>query len=114
VTDPDFSVDSLPDGLASSVTLTLEQVDERARLNAVRRFFGQNASYRRKRVWQGLTGLRFRKEMDLCISLQAPFLSGPLVSDMLSAPVVGFPCGLSGLPYRSTDKPATLPSLPTK
>uniref|UniRef100_B0SWY2 Uncharacterized protein n=1 Tax=Caulobacter sp. (strain K31) TaxID=366602 RepID=B0SWY2_CAUSK len=87
VSDPAFQIDELPLDLASSVTLILPQTDEPARLAAIGRFLREGDAYRRKRVWQGVTDVRTRRELNHCIDLDAPFVSGAAVSDLLEAPV---------------------------
>ncbi|WP_426009464.1 hypothetical protein [Caulobacter sp. DWR2-3-1b2] len=87
VTDPAFQVDELPVDLASSVTLVLPAGEEKARLAAVTRFIREADAYRRKKVWQGLNDVRTRRELNHCLDLGAPFLTGAAVTDLLEAPV---------------------------
>ncbi|MBO9560555.1 MAG: hypothetical protein J7515_18470 [Caulobacter sp.] len=94
VADPAFQIEDLPPNLASSVTLVLPQADEPTRLAAVNRFLRDAPIYRRKQVWQGVTDVRTRRELNHCIEQQAPFLSGEAVTDLLETPV-----GATHLPW---------------
>ena len=87
VSDPAFQIDELPLDLASSVTLVLPQGEEKARLAAVSRFMREGDAYRRKKVWQGVTDVRTRRELNHCVDLGAPFMTGAAVSDLLETPV---------------------------
>jgi hypothetical protein len=94
VTDPAFQIDELPPGLASSVTLTLPPGDEPTRLAAVSRFVREGPAYRRKQVWQGVADVRTRRELNHCIELGLPFMTGEAVTDLLEQPI-----GASPLPW---------------
>lgn len=103
VSDPAFRIDMLPVGAATSVTLTLESDDEPARLATIRRFLAQQPLYKAKRVWQGVTDLASAREVDVCRSQNAPFLSGPAVSDLLAHPILARACSPDQLPLRERD-----------
>ncbi len=94
VTDPAFRIEDLPPDLASSVTLVLPQADEPTRLAAVSRFMRDAPVYQRKQVWQGITDVRTRRELNHCIEQHAPFVSGAAVTDLLEKPV-----GAAQLPW---------------
>lgn len=87
VTDPAFQIDDLPLDLASSVTLTLPAVSDKARLAAVNRFMRDAAAYRRKRVWQGVIDVRTRRELNHCLDQGVPFVTGTAVTELLEEPV---------------------------
>jgi hypothetical protein len=87
VTDPAFQIEELACDLASSVTLVLPQADEATRLAAVNRFLRDAPIYRRKQVWQGITDVRTRRELNHCIEQHAPFVTGQAVTDLLDKPV---------------------------
>ena len=93
VTDPAFQIEELPPGLASSVTLVLPQVEEAARLAVVNRFMREAPVYRRKQVWQGVTDVRNRRELNYCLDQGVPFVTGGAVTDLLEKPL-----GASHLP----------------
>jgi hypothetical protein len=91
VADPAFQIEELPADLASSVTLVLPPADEPTRLAAINRFLRDAPIYRRKQVWQGITDVRTRRELNHCIEQHAPFLTGEAVTDLLehrSAPAI--------------------------
>jgi hypothetical protein len=94
VTDPAFQIDELPPDLASSVTLVLPPGDEPTRLAAVSRFMREGPAYRRKQVWQGVADIRTRRELNHCIDLGMPFMTGEAVTDLLEQPV-----GAAQLPW---------------
>lgn len=98
VSDPAFQVDDLPPDLASSVTLVLPAGADAVRLAAISRFMRDAAGYRRKRVWQGVTDVRTRREVNACIELAVPFITGPGVTDLLEAPAPVSPCSALHLP----------------
>lgn len=98
VSDPAFQVDDLPPDLASSVTLMLPTGVEAVRLAAISRFMRDAAGYRRKRVWQGVTDVRTRREVNACIELAVPFITGPGVTDLLETPAHVSPCSALHLP----------------
>jgi hypothetical protein len=87
VTDPAFQIEELPAGLASSVSLVLPQADEPARLAAISRFMREAPVYRRKQVWQGVTDVRTRRELNYCLDQGVPFLTGGAVTDLLETPL---------------------------
>ena len=87
VTDPAFRIEDLPPSLASSVTLVLPQAEEPTRLAAASRFLRDASVYRRKQVWQGIGDVRTRRELNHCIEHNAPFLTGPAVSDLMEGPI---------------------------
>ena len=98
VSDPAFQVDDLPPGVAASVTLTLPAGPEMVRLAAISRFMRDAAGYRRKRVWQGVTDICTRRELNACIEHAVPFVTGPAVTDLLETPAPVTPCSALHLP----------------
>jgi hypothetical protein len=56
-------------------------------LAAVTRFMREGPAYRRKRVWQGVSDVRTRRELNSCIDQEVPFLTGAAVTDLLEAPI---------------------------
>lgn len=98
VADPDFQIDSLPQNLATSVTLTLRASDEGVRLQAIGRFLKQSDAYTRKRVLQGVDDLRSRRELQACLKHGAPYLTGPAISTVLDQPLTPRPCPIFDLP----------------
>lgn len=110
VTDPAFRVEDLPPDFASSVTLILPEGSESVRLSAISRFLRDAPTYTRKRVWQGVSELRTRRELNACVEQRAPFLSGPAVTDLLEAPTTITPCSSLHLPlhdWSQVDAPDT-------
>ena len=87
VTDPAFQIEELPAGLASSVSLVLPQGDEPTRMAAIARFMREAPAYRRKQVWQGVTDVRTRRELNYGLDQGAPFLTGGAVTDLLEKPL---------------------------
>lgn len=98
VTDPAFQVDDLPPNLASSVTLLLPAATEASRLAAIARFMRDVAGYRRKRIWQGVTDVRTRRELNAGIDLGVAFLTGTAVTDLLENPTAVISCPALHLP----------------
>lgn len=111
VSDPAFRVEDLPPDFASSVTLILPDGSESVRLSAASRFLRDAQTYTRKRVWQGVSELRTRRELNACIEQHAPFLSGPAVTDLLETPTPITPCSSLHLPlhdWSQSSQPDTI------
>ena len=98
VADPAFQIDDLAPELAASVTLTLPTGAEFVRLAAISRFMRDAATYRRKRMWQGVTDVSSRREVNACIELGVQFITGPGVTDLLENPAPVSPCSALQLP----------------
>lgn len=92
VSDPAFRIEDLPVDFVSSVTLILPEGSESIRLSAATRFLRDAPLYTRKHIWQGVSELRTRRELNACIEQKAPFLSGPAVTDLLEAPTPTTAC----------------------
>ena len=105
VTDPDFQIDSLPQNLATNVTLSLPASDENVRLQAIGRFLKQSQAYARKRVLQGVDNLRTRRELQACLKHGAPYLTGPAISAVLDQPLTPRACPIFNLPLHDWSPP---------
>ena len=100
VTDPGFRVEKLAAGVVNSVTLTITEMDQKARLASVRRFMDNRDNYKRQKIWPSLSHIRTKTELDFCLTQHAPFLSGPAVSNLLEAPADAISLAPSELPVR--------------
>lgn len=100
VTDPAFQIDELPPRVAASVTLVLPSATEPVRLAAIRRFMREAPAYRRKGVFQSVSDVRTRRELNTCIDNDAPFLIGPAISDLMEQPADVLQCSHLHLPLR--------------
>lgn len=96
--DPGFEIEKLSEGAVTSVTLVIPGVEPKARHAAIRRFAGRMELYKRRKIWPGVTDVRNRAELDLCTALKVPFVTGPGVCRMQSAPVGGRLQPLARLP----------------
>lgn len=96
--DPNFQIDTLATEAVGSVTLTLPDVDEGARWAAASRFMANRDAYQRRRIWPAITNVRSRRELEFCIKLRVPFLSGKAISDPLAAPATPHQYGADRLP----------------
>jgi hypothetical protein len=101
VSDPAFQIDDLPPEVAASVTMVLPAATEAVRLAAVGRFMREAPAYRRKGVWQGIGDIRTRRELNACIELAAPFLTGSAITDLLERPTAVLPCSQLHLPLHN-------------
>lgn len=102
ICDPDFQVEDLPATLAASITFTPQAGPEAARIAAIGRFLKAAPAYRRRQVWQGVADLRTPRELGAAVELGAPFLSGPMVTDLLDAPTAAAtPCARDQLPLHA-------------
>jgi hypothetical protein len=100
VVDPAFQVDYLARDMAQSVTLVLPPGAEKERLAALARFMENHDVYRRKGVLQNVAEVKSRRELDTCVRLGVPFVSGPAVCDLMDAPVGQAAALLPDLPVR--------------
>ena len=84
--DPDFHIDAMTPESVNSITLSLPDTGESGRLAAVTRFMARRDAYRRLHIWPAITNVRTHHELDTCMKLRVPFLSGPAVCDRLTRP----------------------------
>ena len=103
--DPDFEVRQLVEKAVTSVTLVLPNASQEVRTAALRRFASHTHEYKRRRVWPGVTNVRYRAERELAISLGFPFLTGPGICRLQSEPVGGRSWEAGALPVLSLDRP---------
>ncbi|MBI5939571.1 MAG: hypothetical protein HY859_04010 [Caulobacterales bacterium] len=102
VTDPGFQIEALMMEAVNSVTLSLPDVDEGSRMAAATRFMANRDAYQRRRIWCAITNVRTRRELDFCVRLRTPFLSGKAVSDHLVAPAEPVKYAVARMPLRET------------
>ncbi|WP_309629104.1 hypothetical protein [Brevundimonas sp.] len=102
--DPDFEVRQLVEGTVTSVTLVLPNASQEVRTAALRRFASHIPEYKRRRIWSGLTNVRFRTERELAVSLGFPFLTGPGICRLQAEPVGGRSWDIDALPVLSLDR----------
>jgi hypothetical protein len=100
ISDPDFEIDKLPAGAVGSVTLGLPDQDFNVRMAAVKRFLASGDLYKKKRVWPGVGPLMTASELNLCLSLRVPVISGPAVSIPGRAPIPALRVDSGKLPVR--------------
>lgn len=96
--DPAFQVEKLPQKAVTSVTLTLPDTESRQRLAVLRRFAERIGLYKSKQIWPAVTNVRSQAELTACASLGVPFVTGPAVCRMQTAPVGGRMQPIGGLP----------------
>jgi hypothetical protein len=96
--DPGFEVEHLPDNAVNSVTLVLPDGPPRSRLATLRRFAERRDSYRRKRVWIGVSDVRNHDELVACVAARVSFVTGAGVCRMQSRPMGGRLLPLEALP----------------
>lgn len=87
--DPGFEVEKLAPQAVTSVTLVLPNGDQRARLAVLRRFSERLGLFRKKQIWAAVTNVRTRVELEACIAAHVPFVTGPGVCRLQTAPVGG-------------------------
>ena len=97
--DPNFEVRQLVENTVTSVTLVLPNSSQEARTAALRRFASHTPEYKRRRIWVGVTNVRFRAERELAISLGFPFLTGPGICRLQSEPIGGRTWEVGALPF---------------
>lgn len=103
--DPGFQIEALMMEAVNSITFALPDIDEGGRMAEATRFMANRDAYQRRRIWPAITNVRTRRELDFCIRLRVPFLSGKAVCEHLAAPAD--PVGYAGarLPLRETGAP---------
>ncbi|MDB5458885.1 MAG: hypothetical protein JWO72_626 [Caulobacteraceae bacterium] len=87
VADPNFEIDKLAPGAVGSVTLVLPDAESAVRMSAARRFLQSRDLYKKKRVWPGLSPVLNQSELDMCLTLRAPVISGPGIARPSGQPV---------------------------
>ncbi|MEI9892163.1 MAG: hypothetical protein WDN45_18430 [Caulobacteraceae bacterium] len=87
ISDPDFEIGKIPAGAIGSVTFLMPDRDPVGRMNAVRRFLQSRAIYKKKRVWPGVSPVLNQAELDMCLSLRTPVVSGPAVAPPSLTPI---------------------------
>ena len=102
--DPDFEIRQLVEKTVTSVTLVLPNASLEVRTAALRRFASHIPEYKRRRIWSGLTNVRYRAERELAIGLGFPFLTGPGICRLQSEPIGGRSCELGALPVLALDR----------
>ena len=107
--DPGFEVLQLATQAVRSVTLVLPEARPDERLAALRRFGARASEFKRRRIWTGVTNIRTRKERDLALALETPFLTGPAICRPMAEPVGGTPWAWERLPAPSPEERQTDP-----
>lgn len=87
VSDPNFEIDKLAPGMVGSVTLVLPDAESSLRMSAAKQFLQARETYKKKRVWPGLGPVMNRGELETCLSLRAPVISGPGIARPAAKPV---------------------------
>ncbi|WP_309607065.1 hypothetical protein [Phenylobacterium sp.] len=107
VNDAGFEIDKLGPEAVSSVTFVLPDGDERARLAGARRFMDQRAQFKAKRIWPAIADISTKREMDTCVELRVPFLTGRAVCEQLVHPMPPREMILGHLPITGSGKHAS-------
>lgn len=102
VQDPTFNIQAVPANLIDGVVLQLSGNDELQRLLALRRFLSQRRQYMERKLRQGVTGLRSRREFDLCRELRLSSVSGLFVSAPFEEPLQQEAFAHADLPFRAS------------
>jgi hypothetical protein len=101
VRDPAFEVERLAPEMVSSVTLALPPEREPAeRLAAIRRFMLKRDTFKKKRIWPGVSPVANKAELEACLALRVPVLGGPAVADLQDRPLAARMMSLDSLPVR--------------
>lgn len=98
--DPGFEVLQFSIRAVRSVTFTLPDARQDARLAALRRFGARSGEFERRQIRTGVTNIRSRKERDLALALRVPFITGPAVCRLQAQPLGGTPWAVENLPAR--------------
>jgi len=98
VDGPGFEIEKLPHRAVTGVSLALPNVEPRMRMAILRQFATQRAHYKRKQIWASVTNVRTAQELEVCVTLGVPFVTGPAVSGPRRRPLGGHICPLDSLP----------------
>ena len=101
VRDPAFEVERLAPEMVSGVTLVLPPEREPAeRVAAIRRFMVKRDVFKKKRIWQGVSPLANKAELEACVALRVPVMGGPAVAALASEPADTRSVALDALPLK--------------
>ena len=104
VSDPAFEIEKLAPGSVASVGLVLPDAEpppaRPPSAVSCRAARCSNAS----RYGRACLGISTRAELDFCLELRAPALSGPAVSDLTRSPLGAVACEPDALPYRTAGR----------
>jgi len=101
VRDPAFEVERLAPEMVSGVTLALPPEREPAeRLAAIRRFMVKRDVFKKKRIWQGVSPLANKGELEACVALRVPVMGGPAVAALAGEPVDTRSVAIEALPLK--------------
>lgn len=87
VTDPGFEIQKLAYGAVNSITFVLPEADEASRIAAATRFMRARDHFKAKRIWPAITNVRSKRELDACVGLRVPFLTGRAVCGLMRDPI---------------------------
>ncbi len=96
--DHGFAVEKLSPRAVTSVTFVLPEADQRTRLIELRRFAERIPLYKDRQIWPAVTNVRNRTELEACVALRVPFVTGVGVCRMQTLPVGGQLHELNRLP----------------
>ncbi len=99
--DPVFNVQALPANLVDGVVLQLTGDEELQRLLSLRRFLSARRLYMDRKLRQSVSGLRSRREFELCRELRLSSVTGPVVSAPYEEPLQEGAFAQSELPLRT-------------
>jgi hypothetical protein len=98
--DPNFEVDSLPNGAVNFVTLILPEGQDRIRHAAIRRFMSVPDAFKRRQIAPAVSNVRARADLAACLQARVPFVSGMAVCPPQAAPIGNVPYPVTKLPYQ--------------
>lgn len=100
IDDADFNIREFPAGGATSITLHLPDASSSNPIAMASRFMAHNRDYKQKRVWQGMTNVKSPRELEHCLGLKVPFISGMAVCEPLDQPTAPIHHEARRLPLR--------------
>ena len=100
IDDADFNIREFPADAATSITLNLPDLSSSYPVAMACRFMAHNRDYKQKRVWQGITNVKSPRELEHCLDLKVPFISGMAVCEPLDQPTAPIHHEARRLPLR--------------
>ena len=99
-TDPNFDVESLPNGATNFVTLMLPEAEDRVRHAAIKTFMERRDAFKRRQIWPAVSNVRSRADLATCLRVRVPFVTGLAICSPQAAPIGSRPYRAADLPYR--------------
>ena len=103
IDDANFEPSDLKTGAVTSITFSLPNIEDLSRRSEASRFMSKRDDYKNRRIWQAISNVRTRRDIEFCINNRVLFLSGRGVSGELTNPVKPVYCEAAHLPWKDPE-----------